>query len=222
MANQFLSLALFLMLLAFFIVMNASSNYEETKARPVMNSIALAFSGEVSDNARAPTPKKNHLTAIGEGDTLEDLEGLFNAHMAGFKVSSNRLGTVMHVQTSIGEFENAIDVMGVDYNEVELGGEGAFLMTMVTLLRSKKKSMPYRVDMVINIPKDPAVFQKQNKDEFMLNLKRVSGFAKTLEEAGLPKKMVSAGLAKGDAGMIDLYFYRYKPIDFPSNIVNEK
>ncbi len=222
MANQFLSLALFLMLLAFFIVMNASSNYEESKARPVMNSIALAFSSEASSSNRAPAADPSYLTAIGEGDTLEDLEGLFNAHMAGFKASRNRLGTTMHVQLPIGEFENAIDVMGADYNKVELGGEGAFILTMVTLLRSKKKAKPYRVDMVINIPKDPAIFQKQNADEFIKSLKRVSGFAKTLEEAGLPKKMISAGLARGESGMIDLYFYRYKPIKLPPNMVNEE
>ncbi len=196
--------------------MNGASNYEENKTRPVMNSIALAFSSGEPENNRAPAKTPTYITATGSGDSLEELEGLFNAHMAGFKASRNRLGTVMHVQTSIGQFENAIDV---NYDEASLGEKGSFIMTMVTLLRSKKKGSPYRVDMVINIPDDPAILKKQNPDEFMRKLKRVSGFAKTLEQAGLPKKMISAGLAKGEAEMIDLYFYRYKPINLPPNIV---
>ncbi len=218
MANQFLSLALFLMLLSFFIVMNALSDYEKSKAISVINSISLAFSSEVSNNNRAPVAELSRAAAVGEGDALGELEGLFNTHMAGFEVSRNRLGTVMHVQTSIGKFENAIDVMGVNYNDADLGDKGSFLKTMVTLLISKKKGIPYRMDMVVNISDDPTILKQQNLDEFMRSLKQVSEFASTLERAGLPKKMISAGLAKGQSGVIDLYFYRYKAIKLPSDI----
>ena len=45
MANQFLSLSLFLMLLSFFIVLNSMSDFEKQTAVPaVLNSLSLAFS----------------------------------------------------------------------------------------------------------------------------------------------------------------------------------
>ncbi len=219
MANQFLSLALFLMLLSFFIVMNGMSSYEEYKAKSVINSISLAFSSDISDNNRAPDTLKKPLITVGQGDSLDDIEGLFNAHISGFEASRNRFGTNMHVRTSIGQFENAIDISDYNYMDKKEGERGSFLMTLVTLLRSEETGNPYRMDMVVNLPNDPAVFQKENPDEFIYNLKRVSKFANILEKVGMPKKMISIALAEGESGMIDLYFYRYKPMKLPSNIV---
>ena len=46
MANQFLSLSLFLMLLSFFIVLNSMSTFEqETTVPAVLNSLSLAYRG---------------------------------------------------------------------------------------------------------------------------------------------------------------------------------
>ena len=47
---------------------------------------------------------------------------------------------------------------------------------------------------------------------------RVSLLAGHLERKGLPKKMMSVGLVKGKPGYIDLYFYRYKPLNVPDEI----
>ncbi len=218
MANQFLSLALFLMLLSFFIVMNAVSGFEDNKAKPVMNSLALAFSNQITEQEKAPSPETTPLDVIREGDTLESLEGLFNAHIAGFQSTRNRLGTVMHTRASVGQFENAIDMLEVEYTDTPIGTRGSFVQTMVTLLRSAEKGKPYRVDMILNTPENPADFQKKSPSEFSGSLKRVSGFAETLERAGLPAKMVSAGLAQGESGFIDLYFYPYKPFNLASKI----
>ena len=45
MANQFLSLSMFLMLLSFFIVLNSMSTFEKEVAVPaVLNSLSMAFS----------------------------------------------------------------------------------------------------------------------------------------------------------------------------------
>lgn len=222
MANQFLSLALFLMLLSFFIVMNAVSGFDDSKTKPVISSISLAFSNHTPEKSEDPVNEKTPRVAQGEGDTLEALEGLFNAHISGFQATRNRLGTVMHVRTDVGAFENAIDISGIGYGDVPVGGRGSFVLSMITLLRSAEKGQAYRVDMILNLPDDPAAFQKDSPAAFMQSLKRVSGFATILERAGLPKKMLSAGVAQGDVGFIDLYFYRYKPFDMLLEINSEK
>lgn len=222
MANQFLSLALFLMLLSFFIVMNAVSSFDDSKSRPVISSLSLAFSNHIPEKTEDPVTESTPRVAQGEGDTLEALEGLFNAHISGFQATRNRLGTVMHVRTDIGSFENAIDISGVGYGDLSVGERGSFALSMITLLRSAEKGQAYRVDMILNLPEDPALFQKTSPDEFMRDLKRVTGFAERLENSGLPKKMLSAGVAKGDVGFIDLYFYRYRAFDMLAEINSEK
>ncbi|PCI56063.1 MAG: hypothetical protein COB36_04525 [Alphaproteobacteria bacterium] len=222
MANQFLSLALFLMLLSFFIVMNAVSSFDDSKTSPVISSLSLAFSNHIPKESEDPVKEATPRVASGEGDTLEALDGLFNAHISGFQATRNRLGTVMHVRTDVGAFENAIDISGIGYDDVAMDGRGSFVLSMVSILRSQEKGQAYRVDMILNLAEDPAVLQKESPDEFLRDLKRVSGFAEKLERSGLPKKMISAGVGKGDIGFIDLYFYRYKPFDILAEINSEK
>ncbi len=218
MANQFLSLALFLMLLSFFIVMNAMSSFEDFKSKPVINSLSLAFSNHIPEKKEDPVQIETPRVTKGEGDTLESVEGLFNAHISGFQATRNRLGTVMHVRTDVGAFENAIDLSDIYYDDIEMGDRGSFVMSMISILRSSEKGQPYRIDMVLNLPEDPAIFQKTSPEEFISDLKRVSSFAEKLEKAGLPKKMVSAGAAKGERGFIDIYIYRYKPFDMLAKV----
>lgn len=223
MANQFLSLSLFLMLLSFFIVLNSVSNFEEIKSRPIMNSLSLAFSGQPP----VPVPANvgdvdNEKQAAREGDTLEEIEGLFKGHIAGFEARRNRFGTVMHTRVPVGKFENALDFGGYSNLEVVIGDRGAFLPTLITLLRAEEKDKPYRMDMMLNIPESPVVFQKNKAQDFMKALKRVGGFAERLERMGMPRKMVSAGLQKGDVGIIDIYIYPYKGFDLIEYINTSK
>ncbi len=198
--------------------MNAVSNFEDSKSKPVMNSLALAFSNRVLEQEMAPFYTSTAQMSLNEGDTLEVLEGLFNAHLSGFEVTRNRLGTVMHVRTTVGQFENSINLSGLNYNNYTLGVQGSFAQTLVTLLRSEEKGQPYRMDIILNIPEEPVSIKKQNPDKFISHLKNVSSFASVLEGAGMPKKMISAGLAKGDSGFVDLYFYHYKPFNMYDKI----
>ncbi len=219
MANQFLSLALFLMLLSFFIVMNAVSSFEDHKLQPVMTSLSRAFSGsDVGADTSAVIIDSDPRAVSSKGDTLEVIEGLFNAHISGFKASRNRFGNVMHVRSTVDDFEKAIDLSENNYDQLTNGQSGSFAMSMITILRSDNIGVPYRIDMVMNVPEDPAIFQKESPREFNASLKRVSSFARILEGYGLPQRMMSVAMAKGDAGFIDIYFYRYEAFDVVKEI----
>ena len=110
MANQFLSLSLFLMLLSFFIVMNGLSEFgvEEDRAKSVLNSLSMAFTNESVPTEESPGIEPTIYNEQREGDTLEMVEGLFNAHISNVQTKKNRLGTQMHVRMPISSFENAI------------------------------------------------------------------------------------------------------------------
>lgn len=219
MANQFLSLSLFLMLLSFFIVLNAISSFEDIKSQPVLNSLSLTFSQEASkEHLKNTAPEPNPRAAEKEGDTLDKIEGLFKGNIAAFDVSRNKLGTVMHVRVPVVQFENAIDISEYDVQNTDQAGRGSFAQTIVTILRSAQGGNPYRVDMVLNISEGPARQMRNTPVEFQQELRRVGGYALLLEESGMPKKMITAGLAQGESGYIDLYFRRYQPFDLNSKI----
>lgn len=218
MANQFLALSLFLMLLSFFIVLNSVSSFEVSKSQPIMNSLSLAFGSKTVLKPVAPAMEPAEdpfVSGKKEGDTLQELEGLFNASISGFQARRNRFGTIMHVRLPIGRFENALDFSSYENLNVQLGRQGAFLPTLITLLRAQERGQSYRLDMVLNSSSDPAVEDHAQNEDFMGALTRITALAQKLEQQGLPTKMMSAGLKQGEGEMLDLYFYRYVPFVLP-------
>ncbi len=212
MANQFLSLSLFLMLLSFFIIMNTVSerDYDQERAKSVMNSLSLAFTAKETAPKDAPGVEPTPYKALREGDTLEVVEGLFNGHISNVQIRKNRFGTQMHVRLPVSSFENAISfpmLSGGGSNSIS----GNFLDMLVTVLRSEEGGRPYRLDMALNIPSDPATYRVERAEDFQRSLRIVARFAETIEATGMPKKMISAGLEEGRMGYIDLYFNKYVP-----------
>ena len=71
---QLLSLALFIMLLAFFIVLNAVSTFEPNKVEPIIGSLESTFSTSTSQVAqRRPSVRPSEVTEDfkGEGSTTK-------------------------------------------------------------------------------------------------------------------------------------------------------
>lgn len=219
MANQFLSLSLFLMLLAFFIVLNSNSVDEEQRERKVLDSIALSFSNNKTEIEKAaPEAEENPLASISRGDTLTDIEGLFNANVEGFEVTKNLLGTVMHVRLPVAKFENALqfeEEQGIDIQQIKQGEKGSFIKTLVSLLRAEERGVPFRMDMILNTENTPAKSNAKNTDDFKASMKRIGGIITTLENAGVPTRMMSAGLVQGNQAVLDIYIHKHKPFKFP-------
>lgn len=211
MGNQYLALSLFLMLLSFFIIMNASSGFEDAKASPVLNSLSLAFSNKTMEQGLAPENTDSEGFVIGVGDSLQQMESLFNAEIAGFEATRNRFGTTMHVRVPVIAFERAIDVpkdrnFAVPRGQKYIKGRGAFLPTLVSMLKAEQKNMPYAIEIVLNTVEEPAVMVKNNPAEFDERLSKIASIADKIEEDGLSQEYISASLKKGENGFLDLYF----------------
>jgi hypothetical protein len=215
MANQFLALALFLMMLSFFIIMNGVSSYDTTKQSVVLNSVTMAFSNKTAAiGGMAPVVEPSPLQAIHSGDSLAALEGLFGGHISHFKATKNKMGTTMHVRLPYGEFDRALARAAAANTPAGAPADAdGFLPTMISLLRSEKSGVPYKVDIVLNVSPDPLTAQGQEGGAFDENVGRVAALSARLEEAGLPPQLMSAGLARGEEGQVDLYFTRYRAYD---------
>lgn len=204
-ANQFLSLALFIMLLSFFIILNALSSFEETKSKPVLNSVALAFSTKPVEENLQPNVVESPMEAANEGDTLDKLESLFNAHITGVDTRKNRLGTIMRTRMTIDAFQTALTTPA--------SASGSFMPTLTSLLQTKDTETVYRMDMIINISESPAKAIGKTPEDLKQNLQKAAFFSKRLEDSGVPRKLLSSGLGRGDAGYIDIYFRRHQPFN---------
>lgn len=208
MVNQFLGLSLFIMLLSFFIILNALSNFEEHISHKVMDSISVAFSDrEVIEETEANVTEDLQ-ASFRDGDTLDKLQKLFQAQISGAEVKKNRMGTLMHIRLPAEEFERQILRAGGNSPGfgVDLGA------TLVSLLTSSD-DVQYRMEILLNLPVTPAKFQNDSPKEALLRMKRVALYAQALEDAGLPKQFVTPGVTKGTEKFIDLYFRRYQPFN---------
>jgi hypothetical protein len=214
MANQFLGLSMFIMLLSFFIILNAISDFDPKKAAPVLNSLSTAFSVEdemlvdIADEA-------SERDSDSKGTTLDKIQGLFAAHITGQESKQNRLGTVLRIRMPFDEFEKEVSssLSRSAQNNAALtqGTKGFFLSTLVSLVDTKAGNDPYKMDMVV-------YYGAALDDASSTRLaKKISAIASKIERAGLPRKMLSSGLSEETMdnadGMIDLYFRPYHPFD---------
>lgn len=209
MANQFLALSLFVMLLSFFLILNSMSNFDDTKSRPILNSLSVSFSNEKVEPDNQPNIEEDPADSFKEGSTLDRVEALFRSQITGVEAEKNRLGTLMHIRLSVDKFEKGIAMPDAD-GQVTGGG---FMPTLVSLLQSEENGVPHRMEMILNIEANPAAAQNETPQLVDEKAKQVSGFAEKLAGAGLPEKMIAAGLGQGPDQTIDLYFRRYEPFN---------
>ncbi|MCD8562737.1 MAG: flagellar motor protein MotB [Alphaproteobacteria bacterium] len=227
MARQYLALSLFIILLCFFLVLNAMSTFEIVKAQSVTKSLQFAFAGKLEGEKDLPSIHVTPTQSLSKGDSLDRIKALFSAQIKTFKASTNRMGTEMMVRLPVSTFEDALkDVSGAgisEQNAFEREG-GAFLPTLVSLMQTAQSAVPYRLDILLNTPFDPADLMGEEDDSPQARelIRKASTYAAQLEKAGLPKKLVSSGLAKAEPGnaiegqgdnYIELYFRRYAPVD---------
>ncbi|MCB9982259.1 MAG: hypothetical protein H6861_01100 [Rhodospirillales bacterium] len=217
MANQFLGLSLFVMLLSFFIILNAMSNFEETKSKPVLNSIALTFSKKEATDVTPPGPALVKTTdiAMQDGSALDKIEALFKSQITAIDTKQNRLGTMMYMRVRFKDFDRAVRkslVISSGNPSLDLETEMDLLPMLVSLLETQR-DVTYKMDIVLNIPEDPSTLMSENPQRFASLNKSVSGLAQILEEAGLPKHQVTSGLKQGEDGIAELLFRRYQPFN---------
>lgn len=217
MSSELMGLSLFVMMLAFFIVLNAISSYEESKLRPVMNSLDSAFtihSAAEQQNAGTSVTQSED-ASVNEGSALERIRALFTSQIPGHKTILNQRRGVMQVEILFADFEEA--VMTLD--QQDQGDEKAkdvkklFLPMLVALMKTQAAGMSYRMDIVLNIGENPAEMQNRQPQQLAALMKRMAAIAQKIEAAGLPVKLISIGTQKGEEGTVELLFRPHAPFN---------
>jgi len=222
---QLLSLSLFIMMLAFFIVLNALSSFEDTRVKPIMESIENSFTSRLEQkDDLLPSMTQSNEYSIYEGDMLERIEALFRSVVPGSKIVRNDAKGVMHIRLQWGPFRKAIlqiddpagakqDIVIKDNSESDSSAGVSFLPVLVSLMRLEKAGLVYRMDMVLNVRDNPAHIQTQNPQAFLGYVRQTSDVAARLERAGFPVRLMTIGLEKGAPGMVDIFFAPHVPFN---------
>ncbi len=209
MASQLMGLSLFIMLLAFFIVLNAISTFSEQKART-----AVASLGDVFGHEQELTGLTNKGGGMGEGDSLDHLEALFNAHLTGLEIEQDKTWGTMHIRLPLDHFLSAVNSLGAS----ELKEQGAalkdkpLLPTLVSLMESGEGKLAYRMDIVVSTSADPGSIYNDDPAKLRETSGQLSSIATKLESSGLPPSQMSIGLQEGPDNTVDLYFRPYKTL----------
>ncbi|NCC22503.1 MAG: hypothetical protein EOM26_08575 [Alphaproteobacteria bacterium] len=212
-ASQLMGLSLFVMLLAFFIVLNAISTFHEQKMRPALASVGGAFGSRIDGEDTRPSVTKSDENSIHEGDTLDNLEALFNSHLTGIEVKQEKRWGTMHIRVPADSFMEAVEAIKENAlkNPEAAYGDQPFVPTLVSLMQTAEQTQLYRMDMVLGTPDDPGDMQNNDPGGLRVSMEKLAGLAAQLERGGLARTQVSIGMQAGPENTMDLYFRPYLP-----------
>lgn len=184
---QILTLSLFMIVLAFFIVLNSLSDFRQGKVIPVMASLEAEFSskmaGSESGASLSGTKKDPELFSGGE---INDLEVAFKNNFDVLATKMNTAGTVLQVEMNR---RNFLDILRKS-NTI-----GFLELRKKLLLFMNNASQPYRLDVVFN-----------EKDPLTSSLEDQKNMPALLIKTGFVHGNFKISTRKGDPELISLVF----------------
>lgn len=187
--------SLYLILLAFFMVMNSISNQEVARAGVVLESVNQRFKRPFPPVARLDLLARERIDAH-NAEFYEEVRAIF-AGLLGFPGKFTAPGG------DVMQAEFPAEVL-FPLNEVEVRADQTrFLSALADLLTRAGTGERRQVEFVLTAP--DAVLQDerpwQNRD-----LRRAATLARELEDRGVPAQAIASGLAIGKSAMIKLRF----------------
>lgn len=192
-----LFLGLFLLVLAFFILLVSISTIENVKSREVMNSLSSTFA-----NLVAPvTDPTDFVSAKGEILAPEEFQkritGVFSTDIAVDRIKVVQPGKVMRIDLQALElFEDGKSILRPGHENL--------LRRIVSSLKANPNNI--RFEMAFLIGNAPA----ENGDlptTQTLSVSRAGSFARALIERGAPENTLSVGIRDGAPSDVTIHFY---------------
>lgn len=215
--TMLMNLSLFIMLLAFFIVLNAISSFVEHKQQPVVQSLQMTFSTQAIRPDVAPSVAPDDTTqSIREGETIERIDALFKSQITSFDVVKDEGSGTMEVTLPIDVFSGSVMAIGQEdmlksSADVKVKGKKFFLPTLVSIMKSDAHGVPYRLDILLHVDDNPALLQNRDPKALAESMVRGAQLTAKLEQAGLAQRLLSVGVEKGDKNLVRLLFRPHEP-----------
>jgi len=192
-----LFLALYLLVLAFFILLVSISTIEDVKSKAAMDSLSSSFTTIL--------PPSINLTAIdsSEGEVLagqrfqEEITNMFSTTIQVTQVEVIQPGRLMRVQL------NSDVLFDIGKTDIRPSNQ-PLLDRIVATLSGREPGTRYDMEFVISSPYTTA---KNLPIGETLEMARAGAFAREMLARGAPPDSVSVGLKPGNPKDIDIWFY---------------
>ena len=192
-----LFLSLYLLVLAFFILLVSISSTEEVKSKALMESLTSTFSSVL--------PPRMDLTAFNAttGDFLaadefqRQVTGLFSTVIGVVKVDTIQPGRLMRVEL---EGDGLFELDQAVIRE----GQSAFMDRLVAALSANPPGLRFEMEFVVPTPWGNDRTLPTGKD---LAIDRAGAFARDLLSRGVPPGSVSIGMKGSESKNVEIWFH---------------
>ena len=197
--NTSLFLGLYLLLLAFFAFLTAISNFEESKSRSVIESIASTFSSSLPIGRGELIDSSEIATGIEGRKFRDDLTALFADSIPFARVSIIDAGRVMEVVFAA---EDLFVSAGVAMRPELL----VLAKRLAAVLAGHPPELRFEIEAIMGMRRGLGVSDREAPDTG-LAVGRAGVLARALHDAGSPPGSVAVGLEARAPGQVRLRFY---------------
>ena len=185
-------LSLQLLLLAFFILMTAISDFEQTKVQMVVGSVNEAFDGQVvasedfspTDAALGPIPGSARLAAR--------IRNLFSSTLPVARVERKNVPGELRIELPTDS------LFRKDQPQLQAGPAVLFSRLARALGPERPEDVDFQLEIVIGVPRDE--LSRIASEPSDLALRRAGVLARDLDRRGVPANRLSVGLLPGLEG----------------------
>lgn len=187
-----LFLSLFLLILAFFIVLVSISRVQDSKTNAVKASLGTTFT-KIMDSSVSDFTVKDSEDPAGK-EFQEEITTVFTTHLQVAKVNIVQPGKLMiaRMPNSAVFLENTFEL---NPNLFE------FIDRTVAILGSRPPGTHFDMEFIVGVP-DGILSIEQN-----INMERAGSFAREVLTRGAPPDSISVGIMPGEENLIVMRFY---------------
>lgn len=206
--TQYMSLSLMVLLLAFFIVLNAMSSFQEEKIKPRIESIDEKFATKAVGDSGLPSRIASAENAGGAGEAFDNVEGSLKSQGIPFTSQRLRGNSVLFVQLPEQRF---LALIGLG-NANDSTEKNIFLGKLVMMLMpASNTSIHYKMNVMLALGDNPSAVARDNPDKIRARAYLADRIANALVYNQFNPASLTTGLHGGKPGYIDLYFETISP-----------
>lgn len=191
-----LFLSLYLLVLAFFILLVSISSLEDVKSKALMDSLSSTFSSVLPPRMELKSFNSTTGEVLAADDFQKQVTGLFSTVIGVTRVEAIQPGRLMRIELSgDGLFETDQAVV----RDAQL----PFVDRLVAAMSAAPNELRYDLEFVAGLPlegADPTLLQDS------LPVKRTAAFAELLMDRGAPPGSVAVGLRNGEEDVLEIWF----------------
>jgi len=194
--GQLTALSLFLLLLAFFIVMNGVTGFAEHRAEPILQSVRQAFGTSIIPLNIGPSLTPGPQRRTGSGLSMEDQIGTFRSEFPGLQANYMAGTGTLQIVMGASVLNRLLGLTGEK-------GVNPRLKEMIDAAANPDETggSPYEIIILIN--RRPEIYAASGGGDAAFD-RLIVTWADALLEMGVPAKSLSIGWNSGPAGRVTL------------------